>query len=58
MAQSAVLTGASCLQQLDDVQPQELYVVPGTKIQSPISHLTHPEGLCELFVSATLFSSC
>lgn len=58
MAQSAVLTGASCLHQLNDVQPQDLYVVPGTEIHSPNSHFTHPEGFCELFVSATLFLSC
>lgn len=43
MAQSAVLTGASCLHQLNDVQPQDLYVVPGTEIHSPNSH---PEVFC------------
>ncbi|XP_003966671.3 protein Z, vitamin K-dependent plasma glycoprotein b [Takifugu rubripes] len=31
MAQSAVLTGASCLHQLNDVPPQDLYVVPGNQ---------------------------
>lgn len=55
MAQSAVLTAASCLHPLNDVQPQDLYVVSGTEIHSPNSHFTHPEGFRELFVSATLF---
>lgn len=35
LAQAAVLTAASCLHQLEDVQPQNLLVVPGTQL-----HLT------------------
>lgn len=55
LAPSAVLTAASCLHHLDDLQLQNLYVVPGTELHSPNALFLDPEGSCELIVSAMSF---
>lgn len=53
LAQSAVLTAASCLPHLEDVQPQNLHVVPGTEL-----HLLLFSPIPKVPVSSSFLPHC